>query len=344
MSQAVLNSVDCPHLTSLLADVGSAVAKSLHSLIDKQVDCPTGELGLTSVADLRQEIPGASVIIRGSLGEGHAGKFVRFVIDTPTATTLAASMMMIPMEAIQERSPESTLSDEELEALGDVANVICSGAGSVIRKQVKGQVELRLTNHESFDPDSDSQLGDGSCVCYRFPIVIEDCPQSMMHVILDIETAELLNGQPLDGGDQSIEEPFEDIPEAPIRGTMAAYVLDQRVLRIVRRCCRRVGLELDRYADGAIPNPAAHRGQIVLMDVPSGEESQFDWCERLVEDPSGIKTVLIIHDATKSQVLRGFKANADAILGWPLAEALLSQKVAALLDPEPSPEPDTAEQ
>ncbi len=119
---------------------------------------------------------------------------------------------------------------------------------------------------------------------------------------------------------------------------LATYVVDQEVMHTVRKACRKVGLALDRHPRSAIPNPAAHRGQFVLMDVPAGEERRFEWCKRLTEDDTDIKTVLLIHQASRSRVLQGFMAKATIILGWPLAEPELSQKLAALLDPDPSPE------
>ena len=232
------------------------------------------------------------------------------------------------------------MTDEDLEAFGDVANAICSAAEAALRESVPEQVELRLKEHRPLDPASpgESTLGEGTCLQYSFPIVISDSPESEMNIFLDTETAELWNTQPIETIDesQSHHGANNDIPEAPIRGTMATYLVDPDVMEVVRRSGRRVGLELERHSSSAIPNPAAHRGQFVVMDITVGEERLFVWCKRLAED-SDIKTILIIHHPSKPRVLQGLAANADAILGWPLLEPDLSDRLAKLLDGSASP-------
>ena len=110
---------------------------------------------------------------------------------------------------------------------------------------------------------------------------------------------------------------------------------------MLRRSCRRVGFELRRHGRGEIPNPAAHRNEVVMIDVPPGEERRFDWCRRLKEISSTTKVVLLLHHPSRQRVTQAFLSKADAILGYPCDEPQLSQKLAALLPSAPAPAPAT---
>jgi hypothetical protein len=62
---------------------------------------------------------------------------------------------------------------------------------------------------------------------------------------------------------------LESIPAAPIQRHAGGV---PRCIPTCSACCdaacRRVGLELRRHGRGEIPNPAAHKSEIVLLDVP----------------------------------------------------------------------------
>lgn len=310
-------------LSGVLHDIASEITEAVRTLIDRKLVCQKGELRQTTIDALASELPNPAVVVRGT-------STVRFVVNAPTAVTLAACMRMDSTQALEEERAEGTLKQEDLEAFGDIATVFCSGAESALHRVLPDQ-ELRLESYRAFETDSKwgEHLGSGSLVWYRFPLAIDEFPDSSIHIILDAETAELWNGESLDS--------LEVIPQAPIRGKLAAYIVDPRLLEVVKRTCRRVGLELDRYPTSAIPNPAAHKGQLVLMDVPTGEERRFGWCKRLARHPGGIKTILIIHHPSRARVIEGFRSLAHTILGWPVTEAQLSAKIDAMLDDSPEP-------
>jgi CheY-like chemotaxis protein len=167
-------------------------------------------------------------------------------------------------------------------------------------------------------------------------------------VLLDAATAETWNKAPLtivaEGvpprpGSRTEEESLESIPAAPIRGTLAAFVMQPEVFRTLRLSCRRVGLDMRRHGRGEIPNPAAHRNEIVLMDVPPGEDRRFDWCRRIKELSDSTRVVLLIHHPSRHRVMQAFMSRADAIIGYPCDESQLSQKLGTMLDHQPSEPP-----
>lgn len=108
---------------------------------------------------------------------------------------------------------------------------------------------------------------------------------------------------------------------------------------MLRRSCRRVGLELRRHGRGEIPNPAAHKNEIVLLDVPPGEDRRFDWCRRIKEISDSTKVVLLILHPSRQRVTQAFLSKADVILGFPCDEQQLSQKLASLVPDAPPPAP-----
>ena len=171
-------------------------------------------------------------------------------------------------------------------------------------------------------------------------------------IAIDVDTATRWNGGPLEPVEESAgsavglrpdEDGLESIPAAPIRGTLAAYTIQGEVFRLLRRSCRRVGLELRRHGRGEIPNPAAHRNEIVLLDVPNGEERRFDWCRRIKDLSETTKVVLLIQHPSRQRVTQAFLSRADAILGFPCPEAQLSQKLAQLIPDEPDEPEDPPE-
>ena len=93
----------------------------------------------------------------------------------------------------------------------------------------------------------------------------------------------------------------------------------------------RVGFELDRRSKTEIPNPAAHKDAIVLLEIAAGEDRKFEWCKRLKAYHPSIRGVVVLHHASRQRVLQGFIAKADAILAYPMAERQLSAKLNALL-------------
>ena len=354
-ASTVLSEEEARTVKRLLASTANSLTDTLGSLIDLPVVIKPGNISLALGDDLLSSLDANYAVIRGALDKDFAGKTLRILTCAPDATTLAASMMMTPEEVIAERRKSGNLDGEDLEAFGEVGNILCSGIDSVLRDKVKGAIGLRLQDHGVVRPgvDDGELLGDGSesFFAYTFTLQIGSYPDQNAYLLIDADTAEAWNGKPFLVSSDEAEQPaptegpektsnriewrdeaFEDIPAADIRGRLACFVTTTAAYDIVRRSCRRSGLELERRARGEVPNPAAHRGSIVLIDVPVGEDRRFDWCKRIKAYADDVCVVLLIHMPSRSRVLRGFMSRANAILAWPATETDLSARLTTLLD------------
>jgi hypothetical protein len=218
----------------------------------------------------------------------------------------------------------------------------------VLRDAVSG-TDIRLQDHGLVKPglDPDSLLAKGDLVAARLKLRIGSHADSSVFLVLDRTTAEAWNGTPLQAEGTVAEEAgaetesassprlsddgLEDIPAAPLVGVLNAFVDSLESLRVLRRSCRRVGLELRKHNRAQIPNPAAHRDEIVLIEVPVGEERRFNWSRRIKDYCTTAKVVLLLHRPSRSRVTRAFLSRADAILGMPVEELDLSSKLSELI-------------
>jgi len=270
---------------------------------------------------------------------------------------MAGMLMMTPDEIIEQHRACGVIAGEDAEAFSELGNVLFSGIGTTLRANIH-DIDIRLQNHGVVKPglDVDGLVDDAALVALTFGMRVGDYPETNGYMVVDLATAEQWNGRPLEALDATAEagpaaaEPrptagvrgddpaFEAIPAAPVRGTMAAFVSLPEVLHTLRHSCRRVGLDLRRHGKGEIPNPAAHRDQIVAVDVPPGEVRQFDWCKRIKDFAPDNKVVLLLHHPSRNRVMLAFHTKADVILGFPCDELQLSQKLAAMLEPAPSPD------
>ncbi len=340
-------------LKKLLAAMANATVDTLKSLIDKPVELKPGSIEATDSDSIVSSLSGQVAVIRGAFDKDYTGKTLRFVLEATDATAMAALMMMTPEEVIHDRRKLGTLEGEDLEAFGEVGNVLCSGVDSILRDKIGNTIGLRVQDHGVVKPglDDDELLGDEPLIRYGFSLTIDEFPTTEGAFLLDVETAEKLNDGPLintegdsddddenAGGDQENadpqEEAFEDIPAAEIRGKLSCYLADNEVYDVVRRCCRRVGLKLSRHGTTEVPNPSAHKDSYVIIDVSQTEQRRFDWCKRLKLNEPTATVILLIHQPSRSQVMLGFMAKADIILGFPISEKALSQKISETMDAE----------
>jgi hypothetical protein len=227
----------------------------------------------------------------------------------------------------------------------------------VLRDQL-GNIDVRMHDHGVVrDGIDNGLLGSDPLVVFAFRLKVGDHPESIGHLAVDRATAEAWNKAPLEShgpapaprGAASSgasaptrdDEGFDNIPPAPIRGTIAAFVMQPEVFPTLRRSCRRVGFDLRRHGLGEIPNPAAHKNEVVLLDVPPGEDRRFDWCRRIKELSSSTRVVLLIHQPSRQRVVMAFMSHADVILGFPCDETDLSLKLHTILPQTPRPTPTT---
>lgn len=348
MTASALKGNNIRQLKQLFAQLTAAVSETLGSLIAREVKARPGELQLLAADDLLAALPRANAVARGALDKDYAGHHLCVAIDMPDAVAMAGMLMLTPDELIEQRRGHDAFASEDAEAFGELGNVLCSGLGNVLRDNV-ANVDLRLQDHALLKPGLDEKhlLADGPLVCAELQLQVGSHPPTTARLLIDKDTADKWNQQPIEvpaataaaapaaargDGSRPEDDSLDEIPAAPIRGVLNAFLGNPDPYRVLRRCCRRVGLELRRYGRSEIPNPAAHRNEVVLLDVPLGEERRFDWCRRIKDFNSGIKTVLLLHRPSRARVTQAFLAQADVILGWPCQEEQLGQKLAELLD------------
>lgn len=342
-------------IRKVFAVIASAMADTLRSLVNKELSVQPGEITLCPVDALLASFSLQTAVVRGAFDKDYAGKILRITISANDATALGGTLMMTPEHVIEERRKKGTLEGEELEAFSEVGNVLCSGIDGALRSVVGQGIGVRLQDHGIVKPglDLSGMLGEQPLVACACTLKFAAYPPATCYVLVDLESATKWNGKPLEFQDEAVAKPAEEhapepagekkattapaedlesIPAAPIRAKLSAFLVDNEVVLTVRKSCRRVGLDLDRRSRTDIPNPAAHRDQLVIIEVPAGEERRFEWCKRLKAFHEGIKVVLLLHHPTRQRVLQGFMAKADALLGIPVAESLLSAKLTPIVE------------
>ena len=298
-------------------------------------------------------------MIRGALDKDFSGKTFRILCTAADATTISALMMMTPEHTINERRKTGKLEGEDLEAFGEVGNVVCSGIDGKLREHLGGGIGLRLGDFGLIAPrsDPDELLGDEEFIAFRFNAKIGDYPEAPMSILVDTETAEKWNGQPFSGPSASgpsatttddVSDSFGSVSvekAVPIRGKIGCYLADSETFDHVRASCRRAGLEVDNRPTSEVPNPAAYRGRLVLIDIPVRSDRRFDWCRRLKEYEPSCRVALIIREPSRQRIVLGFLAKADIIVGWPLDDDTLTNKLNAVMDEltssSPGSDPDS---
>lgn len=342
-------------LRTLLEKAIDSIGETLSSLVGRDIQVDRGEVSIQEPADLLATLPRSCCIARGAMDKGYSGHSMLTVLEVPDAVAMSGLLMMTPEDVIAERRQADTLEGEDIEAFGELGNVLYSGFSNVLRERVT-DFDVRMQDQGHVEPgkDTDDLLGTGKLVTMSFKMKVGEYPESLGLLVIDLETAERWNGAPIEvvgaapetgSAARPEDEAFDNIPAAPIRGSLAAYVIQTDVLRLLRLSCRRVGLEIARHGRGEIPNPAAHRNEIVVLDVPPGEDRRFDWCRRIKDLSETTKVMLLLHHPSRPRVTQAFLSRADAILGFPCEEPQLSQKLEQLIqEPEAEPAPSEDEE
>jgi hypothetical protein len=343
-------------LKRLFALLAAAIGETLGSLVSRQISVRIDEPAIQDVDTFLAALPRPCAVARGALDKGFAGKSFLTMIEMADAIAMAGLLMMTPVDVVDQRRVNGTLEGEDAEAFGELGNVLYSGFGGVLREQV-GNIDIRYQDHAVLKPgvDKSGVLGTGQLMVLGIRMKVGDFPETQGALAVDVATAEAWNkgpielggadappppttaGQPATAPTRIEDEGLDSIPAAPVRGTLAAFVQQADALRLLRRSCRRVGFDLRRHGRGEIPNPAAHRNEVVVLDVPPGEERRFDWCRRIKDMSATTKVVLLLHHPSRARVTQAFLSKADAIIGFPCDEMQLSQKLGTLLPAAPAP-------
>lgn len=356
MARATLARRECEKLLELFEQLAAASCETIKSLVGRDLTTTPGHATRGDRSDLLGLLAGPYAAARGELDKDFEGHSITALLAIPDAIAVSGMLMMTPDEVIAERRNAGAFQAEDAEAFGEVANVLFSGLSGALRDKIEN-IDARLQNHGSLTEDAAEEfVTEDDLVVFEYEIVIGDFPATKGYLVIDAETAERWNDAPLAFGDASAgpdstnggtesfgdgtaESELEQIPAAPIQGRLAAFIALPDIYPVLRQSCRRVGLELHRHGKSEIPNPAAHRDEIVLLDVPPGEERQFDWCKRIKGFAPETRVVLLLHLPSRQNVRAAFLSKADAVLGLPCAEPQLSQKLAPLVSPENAPVP-----
>ncbi|MCA8943398.1 MAG: hypothetical protein KDB80_12615 [Planctomycetes bacterium] len=349
MSVQAINPDSATKLRAVLKGSSASMVETMSSLLGVSMEISNTQLVCVERDDILNAIDAECTVIRGALDKDFAGRRLRVLMTSTDSMTMAAIMVTTPEETIHERRESGIIEDADFEAFGELANIACSGIDEQLREQIGSKVGIRLEDTGRVTPgsDPDGMFDDGDYVALQFQLEIEEYPPSVAFMLVDRETAEAWNGGPLEFGEAAPDSPqsagFGDLvePEVEHRGTMACYLADPEPYHLVRRAGRRAGLDLDNRPVSEVPNPASYRDKLVLIDVPLRNERRFHWCKRLKEYEPSCRVVLMVRHPSRQRIVLGFLSKADIIVGWPLSEDDLVEKLNSLyeqVDAEPTTE------
>lgn len=330
-------------LRELLGSVVDALARGAAARVGGRVEARAGTVHAAATVDLLARLHRPLILARGSLTGADAGHALWFALETADALALVATFEKLPAAAIAARRRSPAIGAGELELYAGLANDICAAIDEQLHQR-PGDCGLRFEVLGGLQPGRERghALGTGPFVVLPFELAIGDQEPGQALLLVPPAVAARWNQAPVElappplpaepphGTVVASHDDDEEIPLSAIRGRLAAFLSAPESFATVRRSCRRAGLELVRYARSDVPNPAALRDQIVLVEIQAGEEKRYDWCKRIKAHDPAIQVVLLIHRPSRQRVLQGFVARADAILGWPLSEGLLTHKLDGL--------------
>lgn len=316
------------------AMLAASIGESLGSAVGRGVTVRSGELEAHTAGSLLASLPRTCAVSTGTIDVAGEPRTLRLVVELPDAVAMVGLVLMTPEVVVAERRAMNSFLGDDQTGYSELCNVVYAGFDNTLRTNGLGAAAkmVGLTVVQPGDTD-DAVFGAGQLAVAWFRLKLGEYPESRGCLVVDRSTADTWNRTPLAlPGPGAPDDPIlASIPVATVRGTLAAFVAHPEVFSMLRQSCRRVGLDLRRHGRGEIPNPSAHRGEIVLMDVPADEERRFDWCVRMKELSSSTRVMLLLHHPSRNRVMQAFQSGADAILGLPCNEAHLSQKLSTLL-------------
>lgn len=335
-AQQTLRRTSDRQLERLLAAVADAMADTLQSLVDRPLTVHHGSAVLC-----RGETPGiGTVVVRGRLEREGEGHFIWFRFSAVQAVTIASLMMMSTDDVVLARRDAGRLGETESDAFTEVGNVLCSGVDSLLGDRLGGAIGVRFDGIETPGDGDPSSTESRPTIAYRFRLGVSSYPADETAIVVDVETADRIanvTGRlPTSDADDDTADASKAIDTADdsgggTRGELDCFLSDPAVLEVVRRSCRAAGLRMQRHGVAEAPNPAAHKTGIVLLDVPLGQDRRFDWCRRLRQASADVRVILLVHYPSRERVLLGLMAKADVILGWPVEESVLAERLDSLL-------------
>jgi hypothetical protein len=265
---------------------------------------------------------------------------------------MAGLLMLTPQDVVEQRRAAGVLDGEDAEAFQELGNVLYSGIGNVLREQV-AECDVRQRDHGVVQALASTRT---ACSARRRLVVCDFAAEGRRRsrrvggrvARIDLATAEALEqgaarqrrrrrGRGRAGDPRrptrrrrraaaGPDEPFDSIPEAPIRGTpRRVRAADPKVLKT--SCAAAAAASASRLASHnrvEVPNPASHtRRDRGASTCPRNEERRV----RLVPPREGASSpewvVLLLHRPSRQSVdaARSPSQAPTSILGLPCAEA-----------------------
>lgn len=312
-----------------------AIATNIQSLVDKDVTLTPVAPTIINNELLQQQLNEKFTHLHGNLEKDYEGR-ISILFSWPASITLSSLLRMIPEEVVGQARKAGTWTEEDDEAFGEVGNILFSALDETLRGTVKGKVNIRLGGFEKLDFLSEEPdiLPEDTYLSYAFTCQVGEYPEDQGYLLIPLDAGEKFNGSAIGfhspGGEEDDDDEFFE--DAEIQGHLSVYGNQGDVLKTLRTACRRVGLVFDKRPKSEVPNPAAHREHVVVLEIGRGQEKRFDWCRRLKAANENIKVIILLLQPTKLGVVLAYKAQADAILGWPAREKEISSKLASFME------------
>ncbi|PIE22919.1 MAG: hypothetical protein CSA62_10100 [Planctomycetota bacterium] len=310
------------------------VATNLHSLMERPLVIESTSSSIMSSEQISQAIQGKFIHLHGQFDKEMAGT-VRIFSPLADSLAFAGYLRMLPDEVVGQNCKAGEWSDDDDEAMKEVGNVLFSALDEVFSGATTKNSNIRIDNIEPVEFKLKSEPMDiepETYVVSEFSCKVADFDANQAWLLIPLEAAEELNGTPLEFAEASCGTIDDDIEDAPVRGELVAYLNDVNIQRTVRRACRRSGLSFNKRPRNEVPNPAAHNGKIVLLEIDADSGKRFDWCKRLKISNQEVHVVILLLRPNKLMVATAFKAKADCIVGWPIEETLLAEKLSLVFE------------
>ena len=314
-------------LEALLETTNAALIESLLTQTGVELRATDGEIVCLQPSDVLERVDGEITIARAALGGEFDGRSLRVILASRETATIAGHVQSLDDAEIETNREAGKLEGGSLAEFEGIACTLFEALASKLGGSLDAECSVAPDGHGTLalDGEPEGWLGTDELVAYRTKFQIGDAPTSEMWLCIDRATAEAWNGAPFDSGSNE-PEPI------PTRGTISCYLADAEPYNLVRRACRRSGLDTDHRPSSEVPNPAAYRGKLVLIDIPVRSDRRFDWCRRLKDYDPTCRVVLMLRQPSRQRVVQGFLARADVIVGWPLEEEELTAKLNEAFD------------
>ncbi len=307
---------------SIISATTGALARLSGQSLRTRVGTPQVIEGRALLEAMQQPLAVIRAVLDGMPTAQGRQQAVCVVMPAKDAATLVGFMMMKPENLIEQQRNRGEIDPQTKHLLQEIANVACSAVVGRLRSALGIRIKVGSQDHGILEPGAtpDDLIDEGEYGAVPFSVAIGEHSKTEWRLLLERDAAESWHGDAL-----------PVIDEAHAHGRVDAYLEDDRLAADLQKVCGQLDVEVIAHPATDIPNPAAHSGGLVVIDVPLDDPRRFEWCRRLKAFDSETRVLLVVHHPTRERILRAFITTADAILGTPLESELLAAKVGALV-------------